>query len=104
MSHHGDAFPPSEDGSLEKFRAALVDETRAAQRLLQGEFPDGRLNADDQGSVAVTVGHEKGKVVLVFPHPTTWVGFTPNQAMDIAQTLIKHARQAGIVGVYEIKL
>ena len=40
------------------------------------------------------VGHENGKVVMQFASPTAWIGFTPEQAMDIAQTLITHARKA----------
>ena len=101
MSHHGNTqFDNNQDGSLDKFRDIL----RQEQKRLQGEFPEGRLNQQDEGALALTVGHEKGKVVMMFAQPTAWIGFTPNQAMDIAQTLIKHARDAGIVGVYELKL
>lgn len=57
-----------------------------------------------QRALAVMIGHENGKVVMQFASPTAWIGFTPEQAMDIAQMLITHARQAGIVGVYTIKL
>jgi hypothetical protein len=41
---------------------------------------------------------------MQFASPTAWIGFTPEQAMDIAQTLISHARKAGIVGVYTLQL
>lgn len=91
MSHHGnDPTTP--------------DFLRDMQRQLQGEFPEGRLNANDQGSVAVMVGHERGKVVMQLPHPTAWIGFTPQQALDIAETLIRHARSCGVVGILELKL
>lgn len=94
MSHHGNQPPPEPPEFL-----------RDMQRQLHGEFPDGRLNATDQGSVAVMIGHERGKVVMQFPHPTAWVGFTAQQALDIAQSLIDHARKCGgIVGVFELKL
>ena len=62
------------------------------------------LNPNDEGAMAVMVGHENGKVVMQFASPTAWIGFTPEQALDIAQTLITHARKAGIVGVYTLQL
>jgi hypothetical protein len=108
MSHHGqDGFTPEQNSAMHEM---LMKAAAHAQKKLQGEFPDGRLTLagrpiiSDEGAVAVVVGHEKGKVVMSFPHPTAWIGFTPNQAMDIAQSLITHAREAGIVGVYTIKL
>lgn len=102
MSHHGNN--PFQPEGEEPNKYAAADALKQFQKVLQGEFPDGRLNANDQGALACSVGHEKGKVVMMFAQPTAWIGFTPNQAMDIAQMLIKHAREAGIVGVYELKL
>lgn len=93
MSHHGNQPPEPPPEFL-----------RDMQRNLQGEFPQGRLNANDQGAVAVLVGHERGKVVMQFAHPTAWIGFTPQQALDIAETLIRHARDCGVVGILELKL
>ena len=84
----------------EEINSALKD----AQRRLQGEYPNGRLNIEDDGALAVMVGHESGKVVMKFATKTAWIGFTPKQAMDIAQMLITHARQAGLVGAYSIEL
>lgn len=109
MSHHGqDPFNEKKDDLMRKIlsaeRPSTGDPLRDMQRKLQGEFPDGRLNANDEGALAMMVGHENGKVVMQFATPTAWVGFTPEQAMDIAQMLITHARQAGIVGVYTLKL
>lgn len=109
MSHHGqDPFNEKHDGLMRKILSAeqpsTGDPLRDMQRKLQGEFPDGRLNATDEGALAMMVGHENGKVVMQFATPTAWIGFTPEQAMDIAQMLITHARQAGIVGVYTLKL
>ena len=82
MSHH------SSDPKQEK----ILSET---MRKLFGEFPNGRLNAEDQGAVAVAIGHELGAVTMQFPHNLNWIGFTPEQAIDIAQTLVEHARQCG---------
>jgi hypothetical protein len=107
MSHHGqNPFNEKHSELMRKLmsaeRQSTGDPLRDMQRTLQGEFPDGRLNTNDEGALAVMIGHEKGKVVMQFPVPTAWIGFTPEQAMDIAQTLITHARKAGIVGVYTL--
>lgn len=105
MSHHG-TDPIGDNPLLRKLLAqaeATGDPLKDAQRRLHGEYPDGRLNTADEGALALMVGHESGKVVMQFATPTAWIGFTPEQAMDIAQSLITHARQAGIVGVYTLK-
>lgn len=109
MSHHGqNSFNEKNSELMRKMLSAeqkvTGDPLRDMQRKLQGEYPDGRLNAADEGALAVMIGSEKGKVVIQFPSPTTWIGFTPDQAMDIAQLLITHARKAGVVGVYTLQL
>lgn len=93
MSHH------SSDWDDEAKRAMS-----AAMASLLGEFPNGKLNTADEGALACAVGHEKGVVKLLFPKPVAWIGFTPEQAIDLAQDLIKHARQCGFVGVYTIQI
>ena len=75
----------------------------AAMGQLLGEFPNGKLNKNDEGALACAVGHEKGVVKLLFPKPVSWIGFTPEQAIDLAQDLIKHARKCGFAGVYTIQ-
>jgi hypothetical protein len=84
------------------------DDTRKAMsEMMQqvfGEFPNGKLNTEDEGALACAVGHEKGVVKLLFPKPVAWIGFTPEQAIDLAQDLIKHARQCGFAGVYTLQI
>lgn len=82
MSHHG----------LDK---EAQDAMSAAMQQIFGEFPDGKLNANDEGALAVVIGHEKQSVVMRFPKPVAWIGFTPEQALEIAESLIQHARKAG---------
>lgn len=64
-------------------------------KKLMGEYPDGKLNANDAGAVAMAIGVERGKVVLQFPKPVAWVGFTPDEAISLAELLVKRAREAG---------
>lgn len=61
-----------------------------------GEYPDGRLNDDDAGAVGLAIGIENGRVVLQFPKPVVWVGFTSDDAVEIAVALMKYARRLGL--------
>jgi hypothetical protein len=83
MSHHGNPDPFADD------------RMHNAMRQIFGEHPNGKLNADDAGALALEIGVERGAVVIKFPKAVAWIGFTPDQAMDIAGALIKHARAAG---------
>ena len=91
MSHHGNSpnEPPDIDPVAQKRMSEMMKE-------LLGEFPDGKLNVNDEGAVAVMIGHEGKSVVMRFPKPVAWIGFTPEQALGIAETLIKHARECGL--------
>jgi len=93
MSHHSSDWD-------EDARRAMS----ATMKDIFGEFPNGRLNKEDEGAVACAVGHEKGVVKLLFPKPVAWIGFTPEQAIDLAQDLIKHAHQCGFAGVYTVQI
>lgn len=80
MSHHS-----SED-------AGRMDDM---MRKLFGEYPDGRMNANDAGAIPLAVGVENGRVTLSFPKPVAWIGFTADEAIGLAEALVKHARKAG---------
>lgn len=79
-------------------------ELSEAMRQLLGEYPNGRMNADDAGAVAMQVGVEEGRVVVRFPKPVAWIGMTGDEAMDIARALMKHARRAGITAPVVLRL
>lgn len=85
MSHHG-----SGDGQPD-----IPEWLRETLKRTEGEFPAGRLNPADEGAVSVGIGHQGGKVVMQFPKNLNWIGFTPDQAIAIASTLIHHARECG---------
>lgn len=91
MSHHG---------NNPELAAAMSD----LMKSLMGEYPDGRLNKDDAGAVAMAVSSEGSVVRLDFPKPVTWVGFTGDQAMQLAQDLMKHARRAGITAPVVLRI
>ena len=82
MSHHSSS-PEAEKAMHE-----------AMQRLL-GKFPDGKLNKDDEGGIAMVVELQDKRVVIQFPKPVAWIGMTADEAILLAQDLIKKAREAG---------
>jgi len=89
MSHHGSNPNP---------------EMNAAMRKIFGEFPDGKLNTDDQGGIAMSVGVEASRVVLRFPKPVAWIGMTGDEAMELAQIMLKHARAAGVTAPFILRV
>ena len=89
MSHHGQPPSPfSVDADPDKF-----DKLREALGAT-GRFPEGKLNKTDEGELRLAVRHEPDKVFVEFGTSVAWIGFSPQQAVDVAQMLIRHARQA----------
>lgn len=91
MSHSG--FDPEAQAAM-----------RAAMKNLLGEYPEGKLNDRDEGAIAVGIGHQHGKVVVQFPKAVNWIGFTPEQAIEIAETLVEHARACGCARPLTLKV
>ena len=58
-----------------------------------GAFPQGKLNAHDEGEIQIAVGNKDGKVILDFGKPVVWMGMDPNQATAVAASLIEHAKR-----------
>lgn len=56
-------------------------------------FPAGHLNQTDEGGIKMAIGHESGKVIVNFGTPVAWVGFTPDEALQFAQSIINHAAE-----------
>lgn len=88
MSHHS-SYDPTNPNDPER------QQMSEAMRKLMGEYPDGRLNSQDEGALPCMLGHENGAVVMKFPKPVAWIGFTPEQAIQMAQDFVKHARACG---------
>jgi len=89
VSHHSsDEENPKESGKI------MEELTRRLKESF-GEFPHGRLNAQDEGAIPLGISHQNGKVVMQFARNLNWIGFTPEQAIEIAEILIQHARQCG---------
>jgi hypothetical protein len=60
-----------------------------------GNFPDGKLNDEDEGELALQVGaDERGNIVLNFGKPLEWIAMPPASARQLAQHLLDHADRA----------
>jgi hypothetical protein len=79
-------------------------ELSEAMRRLFGEYPDGKLNPDDAGAVAMEIGVENSRVVIRFPKPIAWIGMTGDEAFELAQCLLRHARNAGVTAPLVIRV
>ncbi|AMV20438.1 hypothetical protein VT03_21245 [Planctomyces sp. SH-PL14] len=89
FQHHG-------DNPFEQEQSRLIERLKQQQEgMAKREYPNGRLNASDDGEVAFKIGGdgERGVVVIDFGKPVTWVGMTPQQAVEMAQLMIKNARE-----------
>ena len=91
MSHH--SSNPEENAKMSEM-----------MRKIFGEHPDGRLNDEDEGAIAMAVGSENGRVRLNFPKPVRWVGMTPDEAIGLAESLIQHARHCGSTKPLTVKI
>lgn len=94
MGHHS-GYPFEQSMSedqlnelFEKFKSP-----KAPQPLLgpTGEFPMGKLVEKDEGEIRIGIKSFNDKIVIEFGKPIHWIGFSPEQARQVAESLIKHA-------------
>ena len=95
MSHHGQNL---EDIST-NFKE-LID----YQQKINKTYPNGKLSEQDEGALSFAVSSMGDKVVISFGEPTSWVGFTADQAAELGVLLIKRAKEAGIKNPITIEL
>jgi len=60
-----------------------------------GDFPLGRLNADDDGGLKIGIAADKanGIVRVDFGKPVAWIGLDKTTALDLARRLTWHAEK-----------
>jgi hypothetical protein len=83
MAHHSDVLSDKMQETAQQLGLG------ATQR-----FTHGRLNETDEGELQLAIGEENGRVVMNFGKPVAWIGFTPEQAMEIALSLMQHSNKA----------
>lgn len=59
-----------------------------------GDYPDGKLNEDDEGGLNIGIATDinNKKIIIDFGTPTRRIGMDPKGAMQLAMLLVEHAR------------
>lgn len=101
MSHHG-SDPLMDEKNNEIINRVLGLPNIQAQDKIKlgatGKFPEGKLNENDEGEIALGIAADKDnkKIIMNFGKPTAWIGFNVEQALNIANTLIKKASEIAV--------
>lgn len=57
-----------------------------------GDYPHGSLGPSDRGALQIGVAHDrKGNVILNFGTPVDWIGMPPENAINFARLILRHA-------------
>lgn len=56
-----------------------------------GEFPEGKLNEDDEGALKLAISNDDNMVRIDFGTPTIWLALAPEDAKRLADVIVKHA-------------
>ena len=88
MSNHSDHpfDSPIPEAIAKALEAPLIGAT--------GTHPAGKLTPHDEGAIQFAIGVKDGKVCIDFGTPVKWLGMEPGQALELASSLIQHARNA----------
>ena len=103
MSNHSQSCP---DPEMQKaLDAALADAKPLQDQLSElgatGRFPLGKITEKDEGELAFRIGAKDDRVVIDFGAPVAWVGLTPDQADQIADSLKDKAAALRVQGATE---
>jgi len=82
--------------SSSDFQGKQSKELHDTMKNLLGEYPDGKLNKDDEGAIAMAISIDSHRIRLEFPKPVKWIACTADEAAEIAITIMKHARKLGL--------
>lgn len=84
MSHHSNS--------------GMIPEDFMKQLGATGQFPNGKIDENDEGEIKIAIGSKSGTVFIEFGTSVRWIGFTPQQARQVAATIIEHANMAYEIG------
>jgi len=99
MGHHSTGFP-FDQNSEEQIRKMMEDlglqkqETKSPIDELGplGTFPDGKIASNDEGAIAIGITTLHGRIVIDFGKPIHCIGFSKDEAVNLANLLFERAR------------
>jgi hypothetical protein len=57
-----------------------------------GQFPHGKLNADDEGELRLAISRQGDLIRIDFGKPVAWLGLYSKEARAFAEAILKHAK------------
>lgn len=57
------------------------------------KYPRGKVRADDSGQVAMKFAIQDNTLLIIFPHPTTWIGLGLSDVKNLRELLAKYEAQ-----------
>lgn len=88
MAHHADQPFNSEDNEFLKPFANQLKSPLGPT----GKYPEGKIADNDEGELKLGITTLKGKIIMDFGKPIHTIGFTKEQAINIANVLFERAR------------
>lgn len=58
------------------------------------QYPDGKMNDDDEGALAIRVGMDQGRIIVDFGKPVSWFGGDPDWIDSFCDQLKAKADEA----------
>lgn len=88
------------DGFFKRMEAKKAEDARqeAEVRAIERDIEQRRIAEEaeesDRGARDFVIGNQDGRVLVEFPESVTWLGFTPEEAVIVAQALTENAAAA----------
>jgi hypothetical protein len=57
------------------------------------DFPEGKLNEEDEGGLMMAISIESGNVRIDFGKPIAWFAIPPDQALALASVIVGRAME-----------
>ena len=83
-----------EDHERSEVDALMRREAERTNLGATGDYPEGRLNEDDEGGLRMGLTAIAGFVVLNFGKPVAWLTINPLQARQMAERMTHYAKKA----------
>lgn len=104
MAHHSESPFGNFPNNMDEFRKSMPEQqANRINELLNKDvlkdfgatkkFPEGKLNENDEGEIKFGITHAEDRVIMNFNTAVKWIGFTKEQAIQVAETLIKHSKE-----------